>query len=51
MKSKKKSESRRIHTTTVDLIHRIDPEDKPFNTKLYNIVRKYAISIGVIAEQ
>lgn len=53
MKEKKKQygEPVRIRSKTVDLIHRIDPEEKPFNTKLYNIVRNYAISIGVIAEK
>lgn len=51
MKSKRYGESIRLKPKTKELIHRIDPEHKPFDTKVYEIVRKYAISIGVMTEK
>ena len=49
--AKRYGESLRLKSRTKELINRIDPDYKPFDYKLYNILRKYALSIGVLSEK
>lgn len=47
VKKKDYGESYRIKKKTIDLIDEINPDEIPFNTKLYKIVHDYAKRIGM----